>query len=196
MAAFGGALLAVLVVMLFRRRRLGVRRSRRRAGGLADARRADRPRAEIGLRQRHAGGGAAPAARPAALGVRHRARASRPRPDGARHRRRRFAARRKASSPMQPGETIEIAGYTLRFDGISQFNGPNYTEDQGRFVLFRQGRRAARRDRLGQALLSGAADADDRGRHQDAWAQPALCFAGRRNGGWRRSSCASGGSRW
>jgi cytochrome c-type biogenesis protein CcmF len=36
---------------------------------------------------------------------------------------------------MRPGETLEISGYTLRFDGILPFKGPNYTENQGRFVL-------------------------------------------------------------
>ena len=35
---------------------------------------------------------------------------------------------------MKPGETAQIASYTLRFDGLSPFTGPNYTEDQGRFV--------------------------------------------------------------
>jgi cytochrome c-type biogenesis protein CcmF len=36
---------------------------------------------------------------------------------------------------MRPGETLRISGYTLRFDGILPFKGPNYTEDRGRFVL-------------------------------------------------------------
>ncbi|MGI6851574.1 heme lyase CcmF/NrfE family subunit [Mesorhizobium sp. 1B3] len=37
---------------------------------------------------------------------------------------------------MRPGETVDIAGYTLRFEGIASVRGPNYTEDQGRFPLF------------------------------------------------------------
>ncbi|OQM75668.1 heme lyase CcmF/NrfE family subunit [Manganibacter manganicus] len=36
---------------------------------------------------------------------------------------------------MQPGETVEISGYTLRFDGLHPFQGPNFTEDRGRFEL-------------------------------------------------------------
>ncbi len=36
---------------------------------------------------------------------------------------------------MRPGETLEISGYALRFEGIQPFKGPNYTEDRGRFVL-------------------------------------------------------------
>ncbi|MBA4203725.1 MAG: heme lyase NrfEFG subunit NrfE, partial [Polymorphum sp.] len=35
---------------------------------------------------------------------------------------------------MQPGDTMPIAGYTLRFDGIAPHRGPNFTEEQGRFV--------------------------------------------------------------
>ncbi|NGO54460.1 heme lyase CcmF/NrfE family subunit [Allomesorhizobium camelthorni] len=37
---------------------------------------------------------------------------------------------------MRPGETLEISGYTLRYDGIYPLTGPNYTEDRGRFVYF------------------------------------------------------------
>ena len=36
---------------------------------------------------------------------------------------------------MRPGDTLEIAGYTLRFDAVRPFRGPNYTEDQGHFSL-------------------------------------------------------------
>jgi cytochrome c-type biogenesis protein CcmF len=36
---------------------------------------------------------------------------------------------------MRPGETLQVSGYTLHFEGIQPFKGPNYTEDQGRFVL-------------------------------------------------------------
>jgi cytochrome c-type biogenesis protein CcmF len=41
---------------------------------------------------------------------------------------------------MRPGATVEIAGYTLRFDGIDKVIGPNYTEDRARFLLDRSGR--------------------------------------------------------
>ncbi|MCV3240037.1 heme lyase CcmF/NrfE family subunit [Mesorhizobium sp. ZC-5] len=43
---------------------------------------------------------------------------------------------------MRPGETLQVSGYTLRFEGIQPFKGPNYTEDQGRFVLSGSGGRA------------------------------------------------------
>jgi len=36
---------------------------------------------------------------------------------------------------MRPGETVDISGYTLRFDGLHPFQGPNFTEDRGRFEL-------------------------------------------------------------
>ncbi len=35
---------------------------------------------------------------------------------------------------MQPGDAMDVAGYELRFDGIFPFEGPNYTEEQGRFT--------------------------------------------------------------
>ncbi|ODT08263.1 MAG: c-type cytochrome biogenesis protein CcmF [Mesorhizobium sp. SCN 65-20] len=36
---------------------------------------------------------------------------------------------------MKPGQTVEIAGKSLRFEGLQPTRGPNYTEDQGRFWL-------------------------------------------------------------
>ncbi|TKT81477.1 heme lyase CcmF/NrfE family subunit [Aquamicrobium sp. LC103] len=36
---------------------------------------------------------------------------------------------------MKPGETVQVADYTIRFDGISPFQGPNYTEDRGHFTF-------------------------------------------------------------
>ncbi|NGN40624.1 heme lyase CcmF/NrfE family subunit [Mesorhizobium sp. CGMCC 1.15528] len=36
---------------------------------------------------------------------------------------------------MRAGETVELSGHTVRFEGLHPFQGPNYTEDQGRFVL-------------------------------------------------------------
>jgi len=36
---------------------------------------------------------------------------------------------------MNPGETTEIAGRIVRFEGLHPFQGPNFTEDRGRFVL-------------------------------------------------------------
>lgn len=36
---------------------------------------------------------------------------------------------------MRPGETVELSGHTLRFEGLSPQKGPNFTEDRGRFLL-------------------------------------------------------------
>ncbi|TPJ28311.1 heme lyase CcmF/NrfE family subunit [Mesorhizobium sp. B2-8-3] len=36
---------------------------------------------------------------------------------------------------MHPGETLELSGHTLRFEGLSPQKGPNFTEDRGRFLL-------------------------------------------------------------
>ncbi|BCH33988.1 c-type cytochrome biogenesis protein CcmF [Mesorhizobium sp. L-8-10] len=41
---------------------------------------------------------------------------------------------------VRPGATIDIAGYTLRFDRMEKVIGPNYTEDRARFLLERPGR--------------------------------------------------------
>jgi cytochrome c-type biogenesis protein CcmF len=36
---------------------------------------------------------------------------------------------------MRPGETVDVAGYTLRFDGLFPMQGPNYTESRARFEI-------------------------------------------------------------
>ncbi|MEI5677567.1 MULTISPECIES: heme lyase CcmF/NrfE family subunit [unclassified Mesorhizobium] len=36
---------------------------------------------------------------------------------------------------MRAGETVELSGHTVRFEGLHPSQGPNYTEDQGRFVI-------------------------------------------------------------
>ena len=36
---------------------------------------------------------------------------------------------------MKPGETLDVAGYSLRFKGLAPHRGPNYTEEQGKFAL-------------------------------------------------------------
>lgn len=41
---------------------------------------------------------------------------------------------------VRPGATIEIAGYALRFDRMEKVIGPNYTDDRARFLLDRSGR--------------------------------------------------------
>jgi len=42
---------------------------------------------------------------------------------------------------MKPGEKTLIAGYMLEFRGIESGRGPNYSEDRGRFIVTRDGRR-------------------------------------------------------
>ncbi|MDW6021122.1 heme lyase CcmF/NrfE family subunit [Mesorhizobium sp. BAC0120] len=40
---------------------------------------------------------------------------------------------------VKPGDTIELSGYTLHFSGITRFDGPNYDEDQAHFAVSRSG---------------------------------------------------------
>lgn len=40
---------------------------------------------------------------------------------------------------MRQGDTAEIAGYSVRFDGMRTVKGPNFTEDQGVFAVTRAG---------------------------------------------------------
>ena len=36
---------------------------------------------------------------------------------------------------MKPGDSVAVSGYEVRFEGLQPYRGPNYTEDQGRFLL-------------------------------------------------------------
>jgi len=45
---------------------------------------------------------------------------------------------------MSPGQSIEMAGYTFRFDGVESAQGPNYRADRGRFVVSRDGKEVTR----------------------------------------------------
>jgi cytochrome c-type biogenesis protein CcmF len=40
---------------------------------------------------------------------------------------------------LKPGESVEVAGYTLLFQGMAPVTGPNYREDRARFVVSRGG---------------------------------------------------------
>ncbi|NEI73246.1 heme lyase CcmF/NrfE family subunit [Rhizobium lusitanum] len=40
---------------------------------------------------------------------------------------------------MKPGETAELGGYSLRFDGMQPGVGPNFTEDRAHFTVSRSG---------------------------------------------------------
>ncbi len=40
---------------------------------------------------------------------------------------------------MRPGETVELAGYTVRFEGVEKVQGPNWVADRGRFTVLVDG---------------------------------------------------------
>jgi cytochrome c-type biogenesis protein CcmF len=40
---------------------------------------------------------------------------------------------------LQPGETVDVSGYTLLFQGMAPVTGPNYREDRAQFVVSRGG---------------------------------------------------------
>jgi cytochrome c-type biogenesis protein CcmF len=41
---------------------------------------------------------------------------------------------------MTPGQTVEIAGYTMTFEGVQQIDGPNYTANQATIVASKGGK--------------------------------------------------------
>ncbi|MEQ8229312.1 MAG: heme lyase CcmF/NrfE family subunit [Rhodospirillales bacterium] len=44
---------------------------------------------------------------------------------------------------MRPGETVDVGGYTYRFDGVRSVEGPNYSADRGTFSVTTNGRTVA-----------------------------------------------------
>src|SRR5476651_2168241 len=44
---------------------------------------------------------------------------------------------------MRPGDSIDVAGYSFRFDGAKPVAGPNYTAQRGRFTVTSDGREIA-----------------------------------------------------
>ncbi|WP_299624860.1 heme lyase CcmF/NrfE family subunit [Pelagibius sp.] len=44
---------------------------------------------------------------------------------------------------LRPGESMQVAGYDYRFDGVEQIEGPNYLADRARFTVTREGRPVA-----------------------------------------------------
>jgi cytochrome c-type biogenesis protein CcmF len=44
---------------------------------------------------------------------------------------------------MEPGQSQEIVGYTVRFDGVGDAVGPNYTAERATFTVFRDGEQIA-----------------------------------------------------
>jgi len=47
-------------------------------------------------------------------------------------------------SSMEPGETVDAGGYSVRFEGLKDVQGPNYTSKSGSFVISRGGVEVAR----------------------------------------------------
>ncbi len=45
---------------------------------------------------------------------------------------------------MTPGQSLEMAGYTFRFDGVQTVQGPNYRADQGNILVSRDGKEVTR----------------------------------------------------
>ena len=44
---------------------------------------------------------------------------------------------------MEPGQSQEIEGYTVRFDGVAPAQGPNYSAERATFTVFRDGEQIA-----------------------------------------------------
>jgi cytochrome c-type biogenesis protein CcmF len=44
---------------------------------------------------------------------------------------------------MSPGDKTVLAGYEFKFEGVSQYPGPNYNADRGRFLLSKGGEQIA-----------------------------------------------------
>jgi cytochrome c-type biogenesis protein CcmF len=45
-----------------------------------------------------------------------------------------------ADVKIRAGETVELAGYVFRFDGVSRVAGPNYTAAQAKILVSRDGK--------------------------------------------------------
>jgi cytochrome c-type biogenesis protein CcmF len=45
---------------------------------------------------------------------------------------------------MRPGDSVTVAGYSYRFDGVREWPGPNYTSERATFVVSRGGREIVR----------------------------------------------------
>ncbi len=45
---------------------------------------------------------------------------------------------------MRPGDTVEVAGYGITFDGVREIAGPNYAAERGAFTVTRGGREVVR----------------------------------------------------
>src|SRR3546814_19886148 len=45
---------------------------------------------------------------------------------------------------LTPGDTVEVAGYSLLFEGVGERRGPNYTAERARFAVMQDGKEIAR----------------------------------------------------
>jgi cytochrome c-type biogenesis protein CcmF len=56
---------------------------------------------------------------------------------------------------VRPGTSVEVAGHTLRLDGVTRVPGPNYTADRGTVTLFKDGEYVATMHPEKRAYASG-----------------------------------------
>src|SRR3546814_8071841 len=45
---------------------------------------------------------------------------------------------------LTPGDTVEVAGYSLLFEGVGERRGPNYTAERAGFAVMQDGEEIAR----------------------------------------------------
>ena len=78
---------------------------------------------------------------------------------------------------MKPGMTTDAGGYTLRFDGLRNGNGPNYSEESGHFTISQGGVEVAE-VWSSKRFYTSPADANHGGGHPYIRVEPALRVAG------------------
>jgi len=66
---------------------------------------------------------------------------------------------------MKPGQTVELAGYAFRFEGVEETQGPNYISDLGRVQLLRDGKPLALLHPEKRAYASGGQVMTEAGIH-------------------------------
>jgi cytochrome c-type biogenesis protein CcmF len=65
---------------------------------------------------------------------------------------------------MEPGDSFDLAGYSFQFEGTRHVVGPNFTADEGTFIVYRSGQRVTtmhpqkRSYRSGQSMTEAALD--------------------------------------
>ena len=66
---------------------------------------------------------------------------------------------------MQPGQTVEIGGYAIRFEGVDEVRGPNYMSDTGHVQVSRDGNTVVRLDPEKRAYAAGGQVMTEAGIH-------------------------------